>query len=49
MFTRVVNPRTAPANEDLAIFTISNFPPDEIPFAEVQVAIVGLIEDEYEL
>nr|TKW01385.1 hypothetical protein SEVIR_8G176600v2 [Setaria viridis] len=36
-FTRVVTPRSSPANEDLAIVTVSNFPP------------VGLIEDDYEL
>nr|TKW31368.1 hypothetical protein SEVIR_2G100900v2 [Setaria viridis] len=38
-FTRVVTPRSTPANEDLAI----------IPFDNVQRAIVGLIEDDYEL
>nr|TKW28031.1 hypothetical protein SEVIR_3G297000v2 [Setaria viridis] len=48
-FTRVVTPRSPPGNEDLAIVTVSNFPPGEIPFADVQNAVVGLIEDELEL
>lgn len=48
-FARVVVPRAAPANEDLAIVTVSGFPPGEIPSAEVQATIVGLVEDEYEL
>lgn len=48
-FARVVTPRTPPANEDLAIVTITNPPPGEIPFANSRELILGLIEGHYEL
>lgn len=48
-FTRVVNQQTASANKDMAIITIIDLPPSEIPFAEVRNIILGLLEGQYEL
>nr|TKW37264.1 hypothetical protein SEVIR_1G036261v2 [Setaria viridis] len=47
--SRVVIPRVVPSNEDLAIVTVNNFPPGEIPFADVRNSILGLLEGQYEL
>jgi hypothetical protein len=46
-FARVVIPRTMPANEDLAIVTVSHLPPGEIPFDFVRNAVLGLLEGNY--
>jgi hypothetical protein len=48
-FARVVTTRAVPANENLAIVTISNLPAGEIPFADIRAAILDLVEDRYEL
>nr|TKW21025.1 hypothetical protein SEVIR_4G189000v2 [Setaria viridis] len=42
-FTRVVVPRALPRNEDLAIITIGNLPPGEIPFAPLRNAISNFL------
>nr|TKW30173.1 hypothetical protein SEVIR_2G017600v2 [Setaria viridis] len=38
-FTRVVVPRALPRNEDLAVVTLGNLPPGEIPFGPLRNAI----------
>jgi hypothetical protein len=48
-FARVVTTRAVPANENLAIVTVSNLPAGEIPFADIRAAILDLVEDRYEL
>lgn len=48
-YSRVVTSRTMPAKEDLAIVTVSNFPPGEVPFAFVRNAVLALLEGEYQL
>jgi hypothetical protein len=48
-FARVVIPRTMPANEDLAIVTVSHLPPGEIQFDFVRNAVLDLLEGNYQL
>lgn len=48
-YARVVIPRTLATNEDLAIVTVSNLPPGEVPFAFIRNVVLGLIEGEYGL
>ncbi|TKW37295.1 hypothetical protein SEVIR_1G037575v4 [Setaria viridis] len=42
-FTRVVVPRALPRNEDMAIVTIGNLPPGEIPFGPLRNAISNFL------
>lgn len=48
-YSRVVTRGSLPVNEDLAIVTISNLPQGEIPFNQVRNAILGLLEEDYDL
>lgn len=48
-FARVVTDRAVPANEDLAIVSITNLPAGEIPFTDIRAAILDLVEGRYEL
>lgn len=48
-FARVIKARVRPANEDLAIVTVSNLPPCLFQFADLRNAILGLIENDYGL
>nr|TKW22663.1 hypothetical protein SEVIR_4G243200v2 [Setaria viridis] len=42
-FTRVVVPRALPRNEDLAIVTLGNLPPGEIPFGPLRNAVFNFL------
>lgn len=48
-YVRTVTSRARRGNEDLAIVTISNLPPGEIPFAVLRNTVLDLLVDDYAL